>query len=153
MGQTKATYKNGEIGEKVHGLVLESNFFFLCHFQVGVLFFFFFFSLCQGVTRVDYICKDILGVKGGRCPPSPPSGSAPAKYQIRIVHKPKKEPQIKSKSCNAPRESKSPNRKTKTKQHKPLSLFQIATHKCQITKTSESLFFSHPLISFLSNFP
>ena len=113
----------------------------------------FFFSLCQGVTRVDYTCKDILGVKGGRCPPSPPSSSALAKYQIRIVHKPKKEPQIKSKSCNAPRESKSPNRKTKTKQHKPLSLFQIATHKCQITKTSESLFFSHPLISFLSNFP
>ena len=68
LGQTKAAYKNGEIGEKVHGLVFESNFFFLCHFQVGVLFFFFLFSLCQGVTRVDYICKDILGVRGGTSP-------------------------------------------------------------------------------------
>ena len=26
----------------------------------------FFFALCQGVTRIDYICKDILGVKKGR---------------------------------------------------------------------------------------
>ena len=25
----------------------------------------FFFALCQGVTRIDYICKDILGVKKG----------------------------------------------------------------------------------------
>ena len=40
--------------------------------------FFLFFSLCQGVIRVHYICKDILGVRGGRCPPSPPSGSASA---------------------------------------------------------------------------
>ena len=38
-------------------------------------------------------------------------------YQIpiRIAHKPKREPQIKFKSCNTPGESKSPNRKTKTK--------------------------------------
>ena len=32
--------------------------------------------MSQGLTRVDYICKDVLGVRGGRCPPSPPSGSA-----------------------------------------------------------------------------
>ena len=43
LGRTKAAYKNSEISEKVHNLVFKSNFFFLCHFQVGVLFFFFSF--------------------------------------------------------------------------------------------------------------
>ena len=36
-------------------------------------------------------------------------------FQIPIAHKPNREPQIISKSCNTPRESKSPNRKIKTK--------------------------------------
>ena len=47
-----------------------TSFFFLCHFQVRVLFsfFFFFFSLSQEVTRVNYICKDILGVGGQVAP-------------------------------------------------------------------------------------
>ena len=37
------------------------------------------------------------------------------KYQIQIAHKPKRESQIKSKSCKKPRESKSPNLITKIK--------------------------------------
>ena len=52
-----------------------TSFFFLFSVSplVGVLFFFHFFSLCQGVTKVEYICKDILGVRGGKCPlPRPP---------------------------------------------------------------------------------
>ena len=69
-------------------------------------------------------------------------------YQIRIAHKPKRKPQIKSKSFNAPRENKSPNHRTKTKRHKPLSLFQIASHKYQITKRRGRLFLTHTLLSF-----
>ena len=61
-------------------------------------------------------------------------------YQIRIAHKPKREPQIKSKSFNAPRENKSPNHRTKTKRHKPLSLFQIAIHKYHRTKQQKASF-------------
>ena len=38
--------------------------------------------------------------------------------------------------------------KSKPSSNKPLSLFQIATHKYQITKPRENLFFSHPFISF-----
>ena len=79
LGQTKPAYKNSEIGERVHGLVFESNFFFLSFSRVTFKWvsFLFFFALCQGVTRIDYICKDILGVKKGRggwgrqWPPSP----------------------------------------------------------------------------------
>ena len=34
LGQTKPAYKNSEIGERVHGLVFESNFFFLSFSRV-----------------------------------------------------------------------------------------------------------------------
>ena len=66
-------------------------------------------------------------------------------YQIpiRIAHKPKREPQIKFKSCNTPRESKSPNHKTKTNwQQTPLT---IPNYNPQISNNQkrESLFFSH----------
>ena len=45
------------------------------------------------------------------------------KYQIQIAQELKREPQIKSKSCNTPRESKSPNRRTKIKrQHTFLTI-------------------------------
>ena len=62
------------------------------------------------------------------------------KYQIRIAHKPKREQQIKSKSCNAPKENKSPNRRTKPSGNKPLLLFQIAIHKYQRTKQNRASF-------------
>ena len=77
--KTKATYKNNEISEKVTWS-FKNNFFFLghsfsigCpffsfsffllgHFQVDVIFFFFFLPLYKGLIREHYICQDILGV-------------------------------------------------------------------------------------------
>ena len=68
--------------KKLHGLFFENNFFFHSFswvtFKWVSFFSFSFFFLCQGVIRVHYICKDILGVRGGRYPPSPPFGSASA---------------------------------------------------------------------------
>ena len=74
-------YKSSKLGEK--DLMFEKTFvFFYFRFlvseplssynQLGVIFFFLF--LC---VRFPYIYKEILdGVRGGRCPPSPPSSSA-----------------------------------------------------------------------------
>ena len=65
--------------KKLHGLFFKNNFFFHSFswvtFKWVSFFSFSFFFLCQGVIRVHYICKDILGVRGGKCPPS---GSTPA---------------------------------------------------------------------------
>ena len=72
------------------------------------------------------------------------------KHQIRI-------PNTKCELCTNQRESHKSNPKVATQKeranhqtvkpkprgNKPLSLFQIATHKYQITKPRESLFFSH----------
>ena len=62
------------------------------------------------------------------------------KYKL---HTNQRESQSKFKSCNASRESKSTNHKTKPSGNKPLSLFQIAIHIYQITKQRESLFLTH----------
>ena len=62
------------------------------------------------------------------------------KYKL---HTNQRESQSKFKSCNASRESKSTNHKTKPSSNKPLSLFQIAIHIYQITKQRESIFLTH----------
>ena len=66
-------------------------------------------------------------------------------YQIpiRIAHKPKREPQIKFKSCNTPRESKSPNHKTKTKQQKTPITIPNCNPQISNNQKRESIFFSH----------
>ena len=87
--KTKTTYKNNEISEKVTWfdilritsfswvthfqlgalfLSFSFSFFLMGHFQGDVLFFFFFFPLCQGLIREHYICQDILAVGGAGLP-------------------------------------------------------------------------------------
>ena len=64
---------------------------------------------------------------------------------MRISHKQKREPQSKSKSCNAPRECKSPNSKTKQQQ----TSLTIPNCNPQISKNQmKRKPFSHTLSSF-----
>ena len=75
------------------------------------------------------------------------------KYLMRIAHKPKRESQAIPKVATY--QERANHQTTEPSNNKPLSLFQIATHKYQITKPRESLFSStHTLYffhSFLSN--
>ena len=66
------------------------------------------------------------------------------KYQMQITHKPKEEPQIKSKSCNTPRESKSPNCRTKTKRQQTFLTIPNCNPQISNNQTRETLFISHP---------
>ena len=69
------------------------------------------------------------------------------KYQMRTAHKLKREPQIKSKSYNAPRKSKSPNRRTKTKRQQ--TSLNIPNCNPQISNNQMKREpFSHTLSSF-----
>ena len=53
--------------------------------QVKVFFFFFFFPSCQNVNTLKsslLFLKNSRRSQGGRCPPSPPSGSASGLYHV-----------------------------------------------------------------------
>ena len=59
------------------------------------------------------------------------------KYLMRIAHKPKRESQAIPKVATY--QERANHQTTEPSNNKPLSLFQIATHKYQITKPRESL--------------
>ena len=68
---------------------------------------------------------------------------------MRIAHKPKKEPQIKSKSCNIERESKSSNRKTKTTwQQTSLTIPNCNPQISNNQTKREPLFLTHHPLNF-----
>ena len=80
-------YKNSKLGENGIWFDVWENFFFftflfLCqnHYQVSInweSFCFFVFCVCQSPLRLQlHIQKNFRWSQGGRCPPSPPSGSA-----------------------------------------------------------------------------
>ena len=74
-------------------------------------------------------------------------------YQIRIAHKPKREPQVKSKSFNAPRENKSPNHRTKTKQQQTSLTISNCNPQISNNQTKREAFSHTHSPLFLSNFP
>ena len=74
-------------------------------------------------------------------------------YQIRIAHKPKREPQIKSKSFNAPRENKSPNHRTKTKRQQTSLTISNCNPQISNNQTKREDFSHTHSPLFLSNFP
>ena len=74
-------------------------------------------------------------------------------YQIRIAHKPKRKPQIKSKSFNAPRENKSPNHRTKTKRQQTSLTISNCNPQISNNQTKREAFSHTHSPLFLSNFP